>query len=869
MRTERESDPEALMARYGIGRRLATRVVALLSRQVDLTPTLLDEAGSKEAVEKLLLDRRLLESAETIEQDDLQERARELDWEEADLLRLVCGPEGWRTIALEDDLLAENARESHAAPEAEGLGLVRAAPREISATETHDLFSPEEVAQLKLAALTSQNPDERVEALRKLVFAPMEGSLKARIFVNVLTDREAELKVRRESIRSLEQIGFRADMAEAVRDLFSQETEDAVYAIRRLGKLLHEAQEGEAALSLAVLLEVLDQNREDVITREILQLVESSASLLVTNYQKMERFVQCALRHLTRDFDAVRAEVEDAFSACAEAAPQLVVDLLWAEMQRADSPRVRSLLLSLCEAASSDGRRTEELAQKAVDEILNPDVPEAEKARLRYALLRIGEPAAREVLGRIAAASEVEKSELIRVLDVVCTESDVSDETVENAVSMLLDLLKLADKTTRRNVVQTAMLTDRRVPAELRTELARELLALIGELSLPDALDAVQNTLRQIGPDVLEPVYEFMRRNYPGEAAERAALVLGQVIENRPWRVESGLAERIYETCSELLGREHLEKGAFTMPLAAVCGYTGWGRGVFERVMDQLRDRLWRVPYSMDVLEALAVMAGAPNAGPRQQEQMFQLFDGIVRYQARSGLGHRRESEEGTVYEFGREIQFDIRAVPAAVHGLERICVSKHASQEMRREIVKRLLVLWEGVSRVRVIWGPAAIDALISAMCGAACCPDTSLVMIQRLAVSLRRSLNKLRVIRALGQICARPDPEVEDLALETCREMLEEWQQTAVEDEERRLALLQSAGRIAANPALDPHREEVENLRERVTRVLFSGLREGMHQVRDTLVLLRDCPDTPPERRREIEERLTKALGLVVRDT
>ena len=60
MRGEREKDIDALMGRYGIGRRLATRVVALLSRNIDVTGTLLAEAGGDGSLEKLLLDSALL-----------------------------------------------------------------------------------------------------------------------------------------------------------------------------------------------------------------------------------------------------------------------------------------------------------------------------------------------------------------------------------------------------------------------------------------------------------------------------------------------------------------------------------------------------------------------------------------------------------------------------------------------------------------------------------------------------------------------------------------------------------------------------------------------------------------------------------------
>ena len=42
MRGERTSDRDALINRYGLSRRLAARVGALLSKKVDVSPTLLE-----------------------------------------------------------------------------------------------------------------------------------------------------------------------------------------------------------------------------------------------------------------------------------------------------------------------------------------------------------------------------------------------------------------------------------------------------------------------------------------------------------------------------------------------------------------------------------------------------------------------------------------------------------------------------------------------------------------------------------------------------------------------------------------------------------------------------------------------------------
>jgi len=866
MRGEREKDCEALMSAYGLGRRLATRVVALLARKVDVTGTLLSEAARDGAAERLLLWPDLLRRPEKLDEAALRAKAAELGFGEAELLRLVVDREsGWRTLALEDDLLAEQA--ASAADEAERMGLIRARGGQISLRETEKLFSREQVAQLKLTALTSQDVDERIECMRKLVFAPMEGAQKAAIFLGVLTDREAEAKVRREAVRALEQIGLRSDMAEAVRGLFEPESEDATYAIQRLGALLREAEAGEAAVVLAVVLEVFEQSRSASTVRELLRLVARSADVLVTNPQKTEQFLQSALRHLARDFEGMRAEVAGAIGACARQAPDRMAELIWTELERSEDARVRGLLLNLSEGLSRTPERTAELARRAVAEILNPALPESERARLRYGLVRLGEPAAAAVLARIPRAAGSERTELVRLIDVLCTEGKVSSATVQKGVRALLDLLKLADTSTRRMVVQSAVLAEPRVKPTLRRQMAGELLALMSELNLPDSLDMIQNALERIGPEAVGPAYEFMRRSYPSEPASRAALVIARSVEANPGAVDAALARRILALGRKLLKDTQLKEGAFTIALAAVCGYTEPGAEHFEPVLRALVDGLGKSPYSMEALEALGIMGGSPNAAPAHQEELLGLFEAIVSFQGHTGMGRRKQTETGTVYEFGREIEFDIRAVPAAVRGLERICVGPSTPQRIRTEIVKRLLVLWEGVSKVRIVWGPAAIEALVHAMSSAARSPAAATLSRVRLGESLLRFLNKISVVRSIGRICSRPDPDPQMRAfcIQAGRALVDEWQQCDPQDEERKLELLKSAGQVAANPSLEADDEAVRNLRERTLQALFSGLREGMHQVREPLTLMRDCAGLSRAQKREIDERLAKAFGLV----
>jgi len=868
MRGDRSTDPQSLVSRYGIGLRLATRVVALLSRRLQVTGTVLDAASQDAALVRLLLSPELLSAPDGVTEDFLRSRAADLGCADAELIRLVNEDEGWRTIALEDDLLADQAR-GEPAGQGDGAetGLVHVGPREMTLREAEDLFTPQEVARLKLSVLTSQDADERTESIRKIVFAPVDGGQKAGILLSVLIDGEADVRVRREAIRSLEQIGFRSDMAEALRGLFEEDVQTAIYAIQRLGALLQEADEAEAALSLAVVLEVLDQTKDARLLHQLLGLIGRCAHILVRNYQKTEQLVQSALRHLAHNFDQLRTDVEAALAACARQAPAMVEDLLWREFERSDDARARGLLLALCETFMHDRGRMRDLAQNAVDEILNPLLPESEKARLRYALVRLGEVGVDIALERLPQADPIQRSELVRLLDVLCTESDVSDDAVHRSVTALLELLKLADTGTRRIVLQATVLGDPRVEAALQQELASELLTLMGELNLPDTLGEIQHTLERIGYPALVPSYEFMRRAYPSHAAQCAAAALANILREHGPHVDDELAGSILAVCDKLLDDETNEHGAFVLTMAGICGYTRLGARRFDDVLTRLKAGLWRLPYPMEVLDALGLMAGSDNALSSHQQELFDLFDAIVQFVPRNKLGRREETEDGVVFMFGREMEFDTRLLPSAVRGLERICISRQASADMRTDIAKRLLILWEGVSKVRIVWGPFAVEALVSAMCSAACVSTATVDTKVRLGTSLLRVLNKISVIRSIGQICSQPHAsrQMRDLVVQAGAELLNEWEECERQDIERRVALLVSAGTIAANPSLGAEDEDACRLRERALQALFSGLRDGLTAVRQPLLQMRECPALSPAQKGEIDERLSRAFGLV----
>ena len=866
MRGERTSDRDALINRYGLSRRLAARVGALLSKKVDVSPTLLEIAAADRALEAVLLDSALLTDPQSLEQEHIRAQARQQGFKDSELLRLVGGSEGWRTIALEDDVLAEQAAGA-AGESLAGTELTRAAPGGISRLETEELFTPEQVAWLKLTALTSQKMEERIEALRKLVFAPLGGSQKAGIFVSALTDPTADVQVRREAVRSLEQIGLRPDLAETVRGLFDASEEDVLYAVRRLGTLVDDTGEAEAGVALAVVLELFNEADSRQVLSELLGLISRCAPTLAKSPQKTEQFVRGAIRHLARRFDELRRDVEEALLACHRQAPEVVGNLLWNEIGRSEDATVRSFLVNFSSAIAQGPERLKQLAAMAVAEIVNPTLLERERTYLRYGLVRLGEPAARTVIERLRGRTGRECAELIRLLDVVCTEGDVTDGTVNDAVRVLLDQLQLGEQVTRRLILEAAICGDHRVEEPLQCRLAVELLAHITEFRLPGTAESIYRTLAKIGPPAVRPLFDYVVRRYPSDDAEEAFVGLGRIVRAHGNAIPPELWQEIFDYAAGLFDDPDVKQGGFTIALAYVCGYTSAGAKVFDRVLKAMRERVWKARYTFEIIDALGIMAGSENARPKHQRELFEMFDEIVHKKGPDRIGVRRMTAEGPVYEFGPEVLFDTRVVPSVVRGLELICASEQATGPLRREVVKRLLTLWEGVSNVRVVWSPSAVESLVRAMCGAACCEQVQVDVRVRIGRSLLRFLNRVSVARSMGRICSQHEPhrKMQALCIEAGEQMLEEWETCDQQDDERKIALLESLGRLAADTALNAQNGRVKRLRDNVLDTLCQALRSGIDEAREPLEWMQDCSDLPERQREEIRDRLSRYMGLV----
>ncbi len=188
--------------RFGLSDRLAVRLAALLAYKVDLTAAAIECLRDSEPLQHVLLHPRLFEATKSLDTESLKSLA--LPGEQLPASFVVCEAGGWKTIALEEELLAEQSEPE--APEAPQLPALTQRGQVLHASEIHELFTRRDIAELELTLRTSADPKEKVTAIRRLALSPAADREKMALFASALMDREAE--VRSEAAQALASLGL-------------------------------------------------------------------------------------------------------------------------------------------------------------------------------------------------------------------------------------------------------------------------------------------------------------------------------------------------------------------------------------------------------------------------------------------------------------------------------------------------------------------------------------------------------------------------------------------------------------------------------------------------------------------------------------
>ena len=860
---------EELIETYGISQRLAVRIGALLAKGLEVTGTLLEIGGAGSAVEKFLLHPELLADAESLSPELLKKVSSKTGADSEGGFAIVES-EGRRVLALDEELLAEEGWES--VPEEETTAVAKAEPpgslQLLDRREARQLFSAEEIARIKLDALTGPDAETRISALRKLRYAPLSAKEKGAIHLRVLLDPASP--VRSEAIRSLEAMGFNRDTADAIQMVFEGDAQARRKALRRIGSLLGKLQASEREIVLVVLLEVFRESRLSDADDPLLQVLNEAAPILAGHADVVRELTRTSVQHLLVDRRQIWPALHDLLLKLCEGAAGEVLGKLWEEIDTIRDPAPRAALLALLIEAEGDEARRERLGGIVVEELLNEAHDELTRQKLGHSIFALGPPAAEAMLRRFAEAGNVERAALVPFLDVLCADEKLPQDVKDRAARCLLDALKVAGRRLRMEILRTRVFHQTDLQPNLKDALARELIPMLHSRENPDMIDRAAGLLESLGPAVVPRLFDMIKSRPAAPEADMAVRSLGRIV--------SGLAPgstlaaqrgpAIFAFVSRRVSQPSNRLGGYAAALGEMAASAMVGRKQAREAFEMLAATRTLARYPADAVEALGRIAACRAVTPEQRVRATDLLGRLVERPPDEEEAKLREieTEQGTVYELAGDIEFDSATLPAAVAGLEAIALADQTTDALRGQITDRFLRVWKGVAAWKIIWGPRSSERLALALGRIGADPRTEDPRRAIIVKALVAGVERLSVVRALGEVfsISSGSKEFNQFVVGCALMMLDKWIEPEIVPEELE-AVLTTAAAAAARPEVSSRGARARRLRRRTAELLFDAMKTGHAWSSAPLARMRDCRAVSKSLRGEIADRLKRVSAIV----
>jgi hypothetical protein len=818
--------------RFGLGDRLAVRLAALLSRQVALTAASVECLKDSPAFRHVILHPRLLEDAEELDTERLHSYSGA--GEELPASFVVTEEDGWRVIALEEELLAE---ESEAQEVEDQLPVLTGKSELLHPTEIGELFSRRDIAELELTLRTSADANEKITAIRRLALSPASEREKLSLFAMALTDRSAE--VRGEAAEALTTLGLSADVAEDARALAEGNEEQKRFAVERIGQRILEAEDAEMGVLLRIIAGTLRHEPSTAIRRRLVESLVGACRSVARDSRSSRDLVRILIGQLRDAAEELGAAVRSVLLALGRHNREQLYHQLQEELAAIRARPVRRLLVAVAGEIAPDEEQWVQVCRQAVAEINASEDPTGECLPLANLLGKSGRHAVDAIAETLAEAPEASQTAFVRLLDVIGTRQDTSTRLRARVGRLMLDALRQGERAARLAVIQSTALMNRDIPAKTRGALAGELIGCLAEYANPGIVDAIEATVVNLGAPAVEPLLDAMERAERPRQRVSAARALGDLVARLDGR-SARTAHEAIERSLRLADDSFPDRPELVRALGRMCSGSAASEADVARVAEMLRAAILDKPIAHAALDGLSHLCLSPKASRKLKVDLVDFFARILERDLPDieATTYAADVDE-TGYAFGGDVLAYTELVPSVIQGLRHIATS--SGGVLREQALGHLLAAWRQIASGELQVGPGNTEQLLEALRAIGTLPDIEAGQREAIADALALRKDFLPTYRALAELVVAAGEPMADRAAALADEVL---RREAAEDEltpSERGLLLGSLVRLAAAADLGT---DAERLRQRIVAAVTDAEKRDLEAAPGLVEELRESP-------------------------
>lgn len=851
-----QGNEQELKARFNLAPMVIVWVGILRSKKVFLTEPFLELCHPGGPMEPLVKDRSLLMALEN--QEKFQKIQQQYDKDRQYPLTLIDEGEK-RILALEDELTAEmgwrHQEPSQLPQQVVEMAITKPEPY-LQGLET--LFSPDEIARLKVAIATTVKPEEKVEAIRKMSMAQVPVREKGILFLHALGD--CNIQVRSEAAQAMRQIGFNQAISEAISTLGSGDEKQREYALSSLSQLFSAASEVEKGAILQTLLTVLRDKEYHKHYLQILDILVKLAPQFPMTESLAERLLSLTMEILVSRFDEVMEKASHLFRSMLHETAELTKNFLRAEIRKSEMRRVRCLLLTLLSESDVKEIEQEELARQIVFEIGLGDELDPVYMRLTAALFRFKEHAVESLLERFKNSVRItERMQGVRILDKILREAHL-DAGVKNRVfKAYSESISTAPHAFCMVLLDTPLLMDPEVSASLKTEFAVEALVDIHSNRLDQFYEAVRSALCRIKKPALAAIVQVLRKPLHPQQAIRASNILGDVILQLGAEDYQEILE-IKNFCLEQLANTPEHRGELFKVLGKIVASAHINTEIASELTEYLLERLCKTSYPYDVLEALGWASAGEFTTLELKTDIGYLFTTLMDKKMPEHLFHEKEVGGETIFECNFQTDAYTDLLPVLITGMGRLAAASTTPEGLRKRVQDYLLKKWQALITYRVVWGPKNTTDMAEVMRNLCVHDRISLEDRLALANALYQKVDVWSVTDLLTTVFDEKNAtdEFASLASQVANKILEFINSEDYNNHEDQSTLIQYARRMMDVKRLAVQTQDADDLREKLLYALFDGMRKQIFGAKELLLELQEHPLLSERMQKELKKRL-----------
>jgi len=849
---------EQLVQRFGVSRRVAVRACALMARGIDVSAAFMDSLQHRPEAERFLLSNELLQQSGKGRLTPEQFSRMAGEFFESMPPVLIVNDDGTRVIALqserEHETVTSLARIETPLPML--FSPIGAALSVISKEESEKLFTPEELARLKMTILTSADPAQKIEAIRRLVLSPLTPTQKGTVLIHALSDHDNQ--VRMEAADALTALGLNPVIAQSARSFGTGNAKQRTHAAERLGVLAEQVSEAEISVILALLAGAIGTEESVPVKATLIKSFKGACGIVAANRSYAAALLRLLIHELEGAPEALYRPVRDILAEVGRDAPAMMAELVLHELSTIKALSLRRLLFGVLAMFDVPQEGRTELAGLAVADLRGSPAPEEECQGIGNMLCDWGTVAIEPLLEALPRSEDAQKIYIVRLLDEIAYRCN-DPAAAGQIAAAFLDLLRVSDKHIRTPIIESRVLTYAALPAELKERIAAELLAGLTHFANPRMRSIIETEVVRLGEPALAALSELLIDETNDEKRRSACLVLAQIVAGSPEGNRTALADRMLGLCLQQWRAAPGKKGYMAEAIGRLAALSSAHPEKLREVIDDFRAVILNTHDPFGILLALGYLNETPRlelpARFEIAQTFFDLLDATLPELTDKVMQPQMDGDD-EVHQFGREVTAYTEMIPACLEGLEKTYFGVSV-KSLRSRVADFLIGKWHETSDWKTIWGPDAVGVLLRILGRIASDPAVEPEYKARIVEVLAHRVEFVPVVDELAGILSVRDSSSRTGAA-ACRIGQELLRRAELLRDNERFSALRALGAIASRTNLGKDPEAARKLRERTLHLLFNDVRNGRREAVEALERMENCAALPATLRDEVRQRL-----------